>query len=159
MRQSPRSAVVEKNTCSSSARLLYTPRSIGASVVPMAISLLAYRFFRTGLIVSFRAELRSRRGDLDHRPLDAGDRVGPRCAHGQRDCTARRRQARMRRVAIMCAEMLWWQCHRGLIADYLKAREYLVTHIAAGGTTEPHPFTSAAQIIDGRLSYHGLLAA
>ena len=69
------------------------------------------------------------------------------------------REARVRRVAIMCAEMLWWQCHRGLIADYLKAREHVVTHIAAGGTTEPHPFTSAAQIIDGRLSYHGLLDA
>ena len=200
----------------------------------MAIWPIAYRFFRTGLIVSFRAELRSRRGDLDHRPLDAGDRIVPRCAHGQRDCPARRRQAitgsrrhpqfgrdalaqalaargidyahdeslggrrrpradsrntawrndsfrgyadymetpefaraievllreaRMRRVAIMCAEMLWWQCHRGLIADYLKAREHVVTHIAAGGKTEPHPFTSAARIIDGRLSYHGLLDA
>jgi uncharacterized protein (DUF488 family) len=64
-----------------------------------------------------------------------------------------------RRVAIMCAEMLWWQCHRGLIADYLKARDHRVTHIAAGGKTEPHPFTSAARMIDGRLSYQGLLDA
>jgi uncharacterized protein (DUF488 family) len=69
------------------------------------------------------------------------------------------REATMRRVAIMCAEMLWWQCHRGLIADYLKARDHWVTHIAAGGKTEPHPFTSAARIIDGRLSYQGLLDA
>jgi uncharacterized protein (DUF488 family) len=68
-------------------------------------------------------------------------------------------EATNRRVAIMCAEMLWWQCHRGLIADYLKARDHQVTHIAAGGKTEPHPFTSAARIIDGRLSYHGLLDA
>ena len=69
------------------------------------------------------------------------------------------RDAKARRVAIMCAEMLWWQCHRGLIADYLKAHDHRVTHIAAAGRTEPHPFTSAARIIDGRLSYLGLLDA
>jgi uncharacterized protein (DUF488 family) len=69
------------------------------------------------------------------------------------------RDAKARRVAIMCAEMLWWQCHRGLIADYLKAHDHRVTHIAAAGRTEPHPFTSAARIIDGRLSYPGLLDA
>ena len=69
------------------------------------------------------------------------------------------REGAMRRVAIMCAEMLWWQCHRGLIADYLKAREHTVTHIATGGKTEPHPFTSAARMLDGRLSYQGLLDA
>ena len=69
------------------------------------------------------------------------------------------REAKVRRVAIMCAEMLWWQCHRGLIADYLKAREHPVAHIGAGGRTEPHPFTSAARMIDGRLSYQGLLDA
>ena len=69
------------------------------------------------------------------------------------------RDATARRVAIMCAEMLWWQCHRGLIADYLKAHDHRVTHIAAAGRTEPHPFTSAARIIDGRLSYPGLLDA
>ena len=66
-------------------------------------------------------------------------------------------EATARRVAIMCAESLWWQCHRGLIADYLKARDHRVTHIVAGGRTEPHPFTSVARIIDGRLSYQGLL--
>jgi uncharacterized protein (DUF488 family) len=67
------------------------------------------------------------------------------------------REAATRRAVIMCAEMLWWQCHRGLIADYLKARDHEVTHIGAGGKTEPHPFTSAARIIDGRLSYQGFL--
>jgi uncharacterized protein (DUF488 family) len=66
------------------------------------------------------------------------------------------REAAARRVAIMCAERLWWQCHRGLIADCLKARDQEVTHIGAG-ETERHPYTSAARIIDGRLSYQGLL--
>lgn len=66
-------------------------------------------------------------------------------------------EAATRPAAIMCAEMLWWQCHRGLIADSLKARGHEVMHIGPGGKTEPHPFTSAARIIDGRLSYQGLL--
>src|SRR5438045_5773370 len=35
------------------------------------------------------------------------------------------------RTAIMCAEVLWWQCHRGLIADALKASGWLVLHIQA----------------------------
>ena len=78
-------------------------------------------------------------------------------AEFSRAIDALQREAATRRVAIMCAEMLWWQCHRGLIADYLKARDHEVTHIGAGGKTEPHPYTSAARIIDGRLSYEGLL--
>jgi uncharacterized protein (DUF488 family) len=61
------------------------------------------------------------------------------------------------RVAIMCAEAVWWRCHRGLISDYLKADGFEVTHIMSAVKAEPHPFTSAARIIDGRLSYGGLL--
>ncbi len=33
------------------------------------------------------------------------------------------------RTAIMCAESLWWRCHRSLIADYLKSNAVVVTHI------------------------------
>lgn len=66
-------------------------------------------------------------------------------------------EASARRVAVMCAERLWWQCHRGLIADELKARGHGVTHIASATSREPHPYTSAARIVDGRLSYEGLL--
>jgi uncharacterized protein (DUF488 family) len=61
------------------------------------------------------------------------------------------------RVAIMCAEAVWWQCHRGLIADFLKAHGHEVTHILTAAKTEPHPYTSAASIVDGQLSYRGLL--
>ena len=64
---------------------------------------------------------------------------------------------RSKRAAIMCAEALWWRCHRSLIADYLKARGVGVIHILAVGKAELHPYTSAARIIDGRLSYEGLL--
>jgi uncharacterized protein (DUF488 family) len=58
-----------------------------------------------------------------------------------------------KRTAIMCAEALWWQCHRGLIADYLKARGLKVLHIMGAGKVEEHPFTSAARIVRGELSY------
>src|SRR5262249_11956588 len=61
--------------------------------------------------------------------------------------------ARSMPAAIMCAEALWWQCHRGLIADDLKAAGHDVIHIMGPNKTEPHPFTSAARIVDGRLSY------
>jgi uncharacterized protein (DUF488 family) len=57
------------------------------------------------------------------------------------------------RTAIMCAEALWWRCHRSLIADSLKIRGLEVLHISSSGRAEPHPFTSAASVIDGKLSY------
>jgi uncharacterized protein (DUF488 family) len=56
-------------------------------------------------------------------------------------------------TAIMCAEAVWWRCHRSLISDYLKTRGIEVTHIVDAHKTEPHPYTSAAQIVDDRLSY------
>jgi uncharacterized protein (DUF488 family) len=62
------------------------------------------------------------------------------------------REASAQRVVILCAEALWWQCHRGLIADALKAAGHEVLHLTAAGIQE-HPYTSAARIVDGRLSY------
>ena len=56
-------------------------------------------------------------------------------------------------TAIMCAEALWWRCHRALISDFLKARGIEVTHIIDLAKTEPHPFTSAARVENGELSY------
>jgi uncharacterized protein (DUF488 family) len=56
-------------------------------------------------------------------------------------------------TAIMCAEAVWWRCHRALISDFLKARGTEVTHIVDAKKTETHPFTSAARIVDGALSY------
>ena len=62
-----------------------------------------------------------------------------------------------RRVAVMCAEAVWWRCHRSLISDYLKAAGHTVMHIMDEKKTEEHPFTSAARIVDEKLSYRGLL--
>ena len=61
------------------------------------------------------------------------------------------------RTAVMCAEAVWWRCHRSLIADYLKAGGHSVLHIMDARKTEEHPFTTAARIVDGQLSYRGLL--
>jgi len=61
------------------------------------------------------------------------------------------------RTAIMCAEALWWRCHRSLIADYLKVKGIEVIHIMAAGKAEAHPFTPAATVVDGKLSYRGVL--
>ena len=56
-------------------------------------------------------------------------------------------------TAIMCAEAVWWRCHRSLIADYLKARELEVLHVLGANKVELHPYTSAARIVNGELSY------
>ena len=61
--------------------------------------------------------------------------------------------ARAQRTAVMCAEAMWWQCHRSLISDDFKAAGWTVMHLLAPGRAEPHPFTSAARLVDGRLDY------
>jgi len=60
-------------------------------------------------------------------------------------------------TAIMCAEAVWWRCHRSLISDYLKVCGLEVLHILDRNKVEPHPFTSAAKIVNGELSYADLL--
>ena len=65
--------------------------------------------------------------------------------------------ASQRQTAIMCAEAVWWRCHRSLISDYLKVAGVTVTHILGVEKSEVHPFTSAAQIVNGKLSYRGVL--
>jgi uncharacterized protein (DUF488 family) len=64
--------------------------------------------------------------------------------------------AALRRAVMMCAEAVWWRCHRSLIADYLKAKGVEIKHIMAPGKAEAHPFTSAARIVNGELSYRGI---
>lgn len=56
-------------------------------------------------------------------------------------------------VAYMCAEAVWWSCHRSLISDYLKIRGWTVMNIMAKGKADEHPFTSAARIVDDELRY------
>ena len=56
-------------------------------------------------------------------------------------------------IAIMCAEAVWWHCHRSLIADCLKARGVEVLHVLGATKVDPHPYTPAARIVNGELSY------
>jgi uncharacterized protein (DUF488 family) len=56
--------------------------------------------------------------------------------------------ARERRCALMCAESLWWRCHRSLIADDLVLHGWVVSHILGKGV-EPHAFRVAAHLVDG----------
>lgn len=65
--------------------------------------------------------------------------------------------ATAQRTAIMCAEALWWRCHRGLIADAFKAAGTPVWNIEGDGRAGEHPFTGAARIVAGELTYAGLL--
>jgi len=58
-----------------------------------------------------------------------------------------------KRTTLLCAEAVWWRCHRALIADYLKAGGHTVSHILGLDKTESHPFTSAAHVVNGKLSY------
>jgi uncharacterized protein (DUF488 family) len=57
------------------------------------------------------------------------------------------------RVAVMCAEALWWQCHRRLVADYLTAAGHRVTHILGSGKSEVHRIAPPARLVNGELSY------
>ncbi len=76
-----------------------------------------------------------------------------------RDGVARLRAlAADQRTAIMCSEAVWWRCHRSMIADYLKALGIEVIHILAAQKSEEHPYTSAARIVNGELSYRGVLS-
>jgi uncharacterized protein (DUF488 family) len=57
------------------------------------------------------------------------------------------------RTAIMCAEAVWWRCHRGLLADLLAWQGFEVRHILGPGAATAHPYTAAAGVLNGRLSY------
>ena len=65
--------------------------------------------------------------------------------------------ARARPTAIMCAEAVWWQCHRRLLADALVVRGVPVSHILSGSSPEPHALSDFARVQGGSLTYPGLL--
>ena len=61
-----------------------------------------------------------------------------------------------RRVALMCAEGKWWECHRQLVADVLVAKGLDVRHIMSARDAPAHELTSFARVIDGRVQYPSL---
>jgi uncharacterized protein (DUF488 family) len=59
-----------------------------------------------------------------------------------------------RRVAVMCAESVWWRCHRRLLADHLVLVEQIrVEHLFHDGRLVEHTPTSEARRVDGRVVY------
>lgn len=63
------------------------------------------------------------------------------------------------RTAYMCAERVYFRCHRMLVSDWLVAHGHEVQHLDAAGPTRLHRVTAEARLIDGRLIYrdHRLL--
>ena len=61
--------------------------------------------------------------------------------------------AREHNVAIMCAEAVWWRCHRRIVTDYLLAVDVEVRHILGPGKVEPARLTPGAKVEAGRLIY------
>ena len=57
------------------------------------------------------------------------------------------------RTAIMCAEVLWWRCHRRLIADALVALGHRVWHIRGAEPAAPHRLAAPARLVRGALDY------
>ncbi|MBS1734054.1 MAG: DUF488 domain-containing protein [Bacteroidetes bacterium] len=57
------------------------------------------------------------------------------------------------RTAYMCSEAVWWRCHRSMVSDYLKVHGWKVMHIMGVGKEEEHPYTAAARIVNGELTY------
>ena len=64
-----------------------------------------------------------------------------------------RERGRKQRCAIMCAETVWWRCHRRIIADYLLARGWKVLHLMGEGRIDPAVMTSGARERNGHLVY------
>ena len=58
-------------------------------------------------------------------------------------------------VAFMCAERLYWRCHRRIISDYLVVKGHKVTHILDREKTEEHKLTASAEVVNGELRYPG----
>jgi uncharacterized protein (DUF488 family) len=58
-------------------------------------------------------------------------------------------------TAFMCAETLWWRCHRRMLSDRLTADGWEVAHLLAPGKSEPHRMWDVARVVDGTLVYDG----
>ncbi len=59
------------------------------------------------------------------------------------------------RTAYMCAERVYFRCHRMIVSDWLVAHGYKVLHIDAEGPPRPHKLTAEARMVNGRMIYRG----
>lgn len=58
-------------------------------------------------------------------------------------------------TAYMCAERVYFRCHRMLVSDWLAAHGHEVMHIDGTGPAKPHRLMAEARVIDGQLIYRG----
>ncbi len=58
-------------------------------------------------------------------------------------------------TCVMCAEAVWWRCHRRLISDDFVARGWAVLHLLGPGNVQPHLLNPDAVMVDGVLRYPG----
>jgi uncharacterized protein (DUF488 family) len=63
--------------------------------------------------------------------------------------------ANVSRTAYMCAERVYFRCHRMIVSDWLVAHGHQVLHIDAEGPVRPHKLFAEARLIDGQLIYRG----
>ncbi len=56
-------------------------------------------------------------------------------------------------TAFMCAETLWWRCHRRILADRLVADGWEVVHLLRPGESTPHRLSREGHVVGGRLTY------
>ena len=59
------------------------------------------------------------------------------------------------RTAYMCAERLYFRCHRMIVSDWLVAHGHDVFHIDAEGPERSHKLFAEARLIDGKMIYRG----
>jgi uncharacterized protein (DUF488 family) len=59
------------------------------------------------------------------------------------------------RTAYMCAERVYFHCHRMLVSDWLVAHGYEVLHIDGTGPVKPHQLMAEARLIEGQVIYRG----
>ena len=65
--------------------------------------------------------------------------------------------ARETSTAMLCAERLYWRCHRRILADALLARGWRVIHLLEPGKTQEHTLTAWARVTDGVVTYPALV--
>lgn len=58
-------------------------------------------------------------------------------------------------TAYMCAERVWFHCHRMLVSDWLVAHGHTVLHIGDEGPAQPHMLTREARLVDNHVLYRG----
>jgi uncharacterized protein (DUF488 family) len=63
--------------------------------------------------------------------------------------------AACKRTAMMCAEAVYWRCHRRLVSDFLLANGVTVQHIFPSGEVRPHTLTEGGEVAQGRVTYSG----